>query len=98
VSFTSDNGPKKGHSSAHPLRGHKRQPHECGVRAPWLACAPGRIPAGRTASEIATITDIYATFVRLASAALAPGQVRDCAISGTTSRRARTKQTSSPRS
>ncbi len=65
VVFTSDNGPKQGHGSAGPLRGFKHQPYEGGVRVPCIVWGPGRVPAGSTLDEIATIMDLYPTFVTL---------------------------------
>ncbi|MBI1372455.1 MAG: sulfatase-like hydrolase/transferase [Phycisphaera sp.] len=77
VIFTSDNGPKKGHGSAAPLRGFKHQPYEGGVRVPCVAYAPGRIPAGRTVDAITTVMDLYPTLAGLAGAPVSPQQVRD---------------------
>jgi arylsulfatase A len=77
VIFTSDNGPKKGHGSAAPLRGFKHQPYEGGVRVPCVAYAPGRIPAGRTIDAITTIMDVYPTFAGLAGARVSAKQVLD---------------------
>lgn len=77
VIFTSDNGPKKGHGSAVPLRGFKHQAYEGGIRVPCVAYAPGRIPAGRTIDAIATIMDLYPTFAGLAGATVSGEQVVD---------------------
>jgi len=77
VMFTSDNGPKKGHGSAAPLRGFKHQPYEGGVRVPCVVYAPGRIPAGRTIDDITTIMDVYPTFAGLAGARVSAKQVLD---------------------
>jgi arylsulfatase A-like enzyme len=77
VIFTSDNGPKKGHGSAAPLRGFKHQPYEGGVRVPCVAYAPGRIPAGSTIDAITTIMDVYPTMAGLAGARISTKQVRD---------------------
>lgn len=77
VLFLSDNGPKKGHGSAGPLRGFKHQPYEGGVRVPCVAWGPGRIPAGLTITEITTVMDIYPTFVAMAGGTASPAQVLD---------------------
>ncbi len=77
VIFTSDNGPKKGHGSAAPLRGFKHQPYEGGVRVPCVAWAPGRIPAGQTIDTITTVMDIYPTFAKLAGFEVPSGQALD---------------------
>lgn len=77
VVFTSDNGPKKGHGSAGPLRGFKHEPYEGGVRVPCLVSAPGRLEGGRRIDAITTIMDLYPTFVRIAGGKVSPQQVRD---------------------
>ena len=77
VIFTSDNGPKKGHGSAAPLRGFKHQPYEGGVRVPCVAWAPGRIPDGQTIDAITTVMDIYPTFAKLAGFVVPAGQALD---------------------
>jgi arylsulfatase A-like enzyme len=77
VIYTSDNGPKKGHGTAGPLRGFKHQPYEGGVRVPCVVSAPGRISAGTTVDAIVTVMDIYPTLVALAGATASGEQVRD---------------------
>ena len=72
VVFTSDNGSRnrdEGGSNA-PLRGRKGETWEGGLRVPCIARFPGRIPAGRVCSEIATAMDFLPTFARLAGAEL----------------------------
>lgn len=78
VVFTSDNGPwiedhLKGeggtdahYGSAGPLRGAKMMTWEGGVRVPFVARWPGRIPAGATTDQPATIMDLLPTFAALA--------------------------------
>ena len=83
VIFTSDNGPwlempermfsgnvvKPWHAgSAGALRGAKAQTWEGGVRVPFIARWPGRIPAGRVDAGIGSLMDLYTTFIRLAGA------------------------------
>jgi len=77
VIFTSDNGPKKGHGSADPLRGYKHDPYEGGMRVPCIAYAPGMLPAGNVSNEITCIMDLYPTFANLAGADFTAEQVRD---------------------
>ncbi len=77
VIFISDNGPKRGHGSAAPLRGFKHQPYEGGVRVPLVAYAPGHIPAGRTIDAVTTVMDIYPTLAKRAGATSSKEQVRD---------------------
>ena len=84
VVFTSDNGPwlhlpprmfsggqiqEWDAGSAGPLRGWKGTTYEGGVRVPFIARWPGRIPAGRTSAEMASTMDLYTTFLRLAGGA-----------------------------
>lgn len=52
--------------SAVPLRGAKTATWDGGLRVPFIARAPGRIPAGEECSEIASTMDILPTFARLA--------------------------------
>jgi len=69
VVFTSDNGPWYGGSTGG-LRGMKGQTWEGGLRVPFIARWPGRIPAGRTSSEAAIIMDLFRT--ALAAAGISP--------------------------
>ncbi|MCL6544406.1 MAG: arylsulfatase [Bryobacteraceae bacterium] len=73
VIFSSDNGPHQegGHKpeffrSTGPLRGIKRDLYEGGIRVPYLARWPGRIPAGRTSDEVVTFWDFLPTAAQLA--------------------------------
>ena len=70
IIFTSDNG---GHSSVWkefdtngPLRGYKRDLSEGGIRVPFIATWPGRIPAGKSSDEIIAFQDMMPTFADLA--------------------------------
>ncbi len=69
VIFTSDNGPWYGGSSGG-LRGMKGQHWEGGLRVPFIARWPGRIPAGQESSELATTPDIFATTLAAAGIGL----------------------------
>ncbi len=74
VVFTSDNGPslvggtngRKTRGSAGALRGGKATTWEGGMRVPLIARWPGQIPAGKTRGGIATMMDLFATFLTLA--------------------------------
>ena len=72
VVFTSDNGPWLSYGnhagSAEPFREGKGTTWEGGVRVPFIARWPGRIPSGTTCSQIATTMDILPTFCGLAGA------------------------------
>jgi len=84
VMFTSDNGPwlglpdrmlQNGNEPWHAgspglLRGWKGNTYEGGVRVPFIARWPGRIPAGQISSGMGSILDIFATITRLAGAEL----------------------------
>ena len=73
VIFTSDNGPhmEGGADPAFfgknvPLRGIKRQTHEGGVRIPFIAWWPGKVPAGVTNEHQLAFYDLMPTFCELA--------------------------------
>ena len=77
IIFTSDNG---GHAEMSgqfdtngPLRGHKRDLTEGGIRVPFIARWPGKAPAGESTSEIVTFWDMLPTFAALAGADAPPG-------------------------
>jgi arylsulfatase A-like enzyme len=85
IVFTSDNGPwlrsgKYGdliaadeEGSALPLRAGKFTTYEGGMRVPCIVYAPGRVPAGKVCTEIASTIDLLPTLSRLAGAPLRPG-------------------------
>ena len=73
IFFTSDNGPHEegGHratffESGGPLRGHKRDLYEGGIRVPMLARWPGQIKPGTTSDEPWAFWDVLATCADLA--------------------------------
>tara|TARA_R110002096_G_scaffold104771_16_gene230757 strand:+ start:293 stop:1678 length:1386 start_codon:yes stop_codon:yes gene_type:complete len=70
IIFTSDNGGHKVNGkrfrSSGPLRGFKRDLTEGGIRVPFIARWPGKIPANRTSSEIIAFQDMLPTFAELA--------------------------------
>ena len=71
VIFTSDHGPWY-EGSAGRLKGRKGETWEGGVRVPFLARFPGRIPAGLTVNGTASALDLLPTIAGLAGVAL-PG-------------------------
>jgi arylsulfatase A len=79
VIFTSDNGPWLSYGdhagSAGPLREGKGTAWEGGVREPFIARWPGRIPAGRTSREPAMTIDLLPTIARLVNADLPPHKI-----------------------
>ena len=72
VIFTSDNGPHM-EGGADPdffgynaiLRGTKRQTHEGGVRVPFIAWWPGKVPAGSVNDHQLAFYDVMPTFCEL---------------------------------
>ncbi|MCM1067179.1 MAG: arylsulfatase [Muribaculaceae bacterium] len=72
VVFTSDNGPHE-EGGADPaffgrdgkLRGLKRQCHEGGIRVPFIASWPGKVPEGRRSDHILAFYDVMPTFAAL---------------------------------
>jgi arylsulfatase len=67
VLFTSDNGPWYQGSPGR-LRGRKTETYEGGVREPFLARLPGKIPAGSECAGFASLLDITPTLVKLTDA------------------------------
>ena len=74
VIFTSDNGPWLSYGnhagSPGPFREGKGTTFEGGVRVPFIARWPGRIPKGTASAEMAMTIDLLPTVARLAGAAL----------------------------
>lgn len=72
IVFTSDNGPwlEKGDQagSSGPLRAGKATTYDGGVRVPFIARWPGRLPAGRVGDEPAISLDVFPTLLNLAGA------------------------------
>ena len=65
VVFFSDNGGGGG-AFNNPLRGGKSQMFEGGIRVPFIARFPGRIPAGTVSHEFLTSLELFPTFVNVA--------------------------------
>jgi len=78
VVFTSDNGASHrfGGSNA-PLRGHKAQTWEGGMRVPCVMRWPGRIPPEKTCDELCSTMDLLPTFAKLAHAKLPADRIID---------------------
>jgi len=75
IVFTSDNGAtfnggvdRQFFASNGPLRDGKMSVYEGGIRVPFVARLPGRIPAGSQSSAIATCYDSFATLAEFAGA------------------------------
>jgi arylsulfatase A-like enzyme len=74
VIFTSDNGPeRRTPGTAAPLTGTKHTVYEGGLRVPFIAWWPGRIPAGRVSGAFITALDLLPTFAQLANASQPQG-------------------------
>lgn len=69
VIFSSDNGPwlvmDEDGGSAGPLREGKQTTFEGGMRVPAIACWKGKIPAGQTNTDLATMMDWFPTLTKL---------------------------------
>jgi arylsulfatase A-like enzyme len=76
VVFLSDNG-GSGSADNAPLRGRKATMWEGGLRVPFIARFPGRIPAGTKNAEFLTTLELFPTFTALAGAKLPQGVVYD---------------------
>jgi arylsulfatase A-like enzyme len=82
VIFASDNGPHAEggnkpdfNNSNGPLKGIKRDLTEGGIRVPFIARWPGKVPAGKTSGFIGGFQDIMPTFAELAGG---KGVPEDC--------------------
>ncbi len=87
VLFTSDNGcspqaqfeelAAHGHIPSGPLRGHKADLFEGGLRVPLVASWPARIPAGTTSNQLVCQSDLFATFAELTGTTPPPNAGED---------------------
>ncbi|HKX37087.1 MAG TPA: sulfatase-like hydrolase/transferase [Burkholderiales bacterium] len=65
IVFTSDNGGER-YSDSWPLKGGKMDLLEGGIRVPYIARWPARLPAGETTGRLAITMDWVATFLAAA--------------------------------
>jgi arylsulfatase A-like enzyme len=80
VIWTNDNGapaPDRRGGSNLPLKGNAYSVAEGGMRVPFIARWPGRIPAGTVCREVITLMDVYPTLARLSGAELPADRVID---------------------
>src|SRR5205807_10568699 len=81
VVFTSDNGPwltqGANGGSAGLLRDGKGSTWEGGMREPFIAWWPGRVPAGRRVPDMVSTLDLLPTFLALAGGKPPSGRVLD---------------------
>lgn len=84
VIFTSDNGAifnkqayATGHRSNSTLLGQKTDAWEGGVRVPFLARWPGKIPAGSVCNDLISLNDFYATACAVAGVGVPKGAAPD---------------------
>jgi arylsulfatase A-like enzyme len=76
VLFFVDNGGTRVGDNG-PLRGHKAQMFEGGLRVPFLARWPGKIPAGRVTDEFLSSLEVLPTVAAAAGAKLPEGVTLD---------------------
>jgi arylsulfatase A-like enzyme len=67
VLFLSDNG-GSGNAGNAPLRGGKAQMFEGGLRVPFIAWWPGRLPAGRVCGDFLSALEVFPTLAKAAGA------------------------------
>jgi arylsulfatase A len=81
VVFSSDNGPwllYGNHAGdARPLREGKMTSFEGGVREPFIARWPGRIPPGKVSHELVTAMDLLPTFAKIAGGKVPTDRIID---------------------
>ncbi|AKJ63698.1 sulfatase family protein [Kiritimatiella glycovorans] len=84
VIFTSDNGGRidlesleKGHHPNDELLGQKTDVWQGGVRVPFLARWPGRIPAGGSSEVPVCLTDIFSTLAAVTGQTVPAGEAPD---------------------
>jgi arylsulfatase A-like enzyme len=76
VIFMSDNG-GSGNGGNSPLKGSKSTMWEGGLRVPFIACWPGRLPAGKVTDEFLTSLELVPTLLAACGAAAPAGVVMD---------------------
>jgi arylsulfatase A len=91
IVFTSDNGPeewmrysgcKEQHGEVGPLRGHKLDVFEGGIRVPFIVSWPAIIKKGRVSKQAVSSLDLLPTFCKLGKVSVPNGLTLDgCDIS-----------------
>jgi arylsulfatase A-like enzyme len=76
VLFFSDNG-GGGIANNGPLRGRKAQMFEGGIRVPFLARWPGKLPAGKVTDEFLSSLEIFPTLTQVAGTSPPKGVILD---------------------
>ncbi len=76
VIFLSDNG-GSGNGGNQPLRGSKSTLWEGGLRVPFIARWPNKLPAGIVSDEFLTTLELFPTFLSAAGAERTPGVILD---------------------
>jgi len=69
IMFMSDNG-GGGNGGNAPLKGQKSTMWEGGLRVPFIAWWPGKLPAGKVTDEFLTALELFPTFAAVGGAAL----------------------------
>ena len=77
VLFTSDNGAAGQRGSTKPLRGHKGQTLEGGMRVPTVIRWPSKIKPGIEIDEMLTSMDVFPTFAKLVGAKMPEDRIID---------------------
>jgi arylsulfatase A-like enzyme len=87
VAFLNDNGGggstaryaahSRNYANNQPLRGHKFDVLEGGVRVPMILRWPGRVPGEKVYDEMVSSTDVYPTLVEAAGLKMPVGQTTD---------------------
>jgi len=77
VVFFSDNGGSNRVADNTPLRGHKAQMWEGGLRVPFIARWPGRLPKGKVIDEFLTSLEVFPTFTNVAGGELPDDVIYD---------------------
>ena len=77
VVFFSDNGGSGRVADNTPLRGHKAQMWEGGLRVPFLARWPGHLPKSKVVDEFLTSLEVFPTFTNVAGGKLPEDVIYD---------------------
>ncbi len=78
IFFLSDNGGAKANSASNGvLRDYKQSVYEGGIRVPFLACWPARLPRNKVVTEPVICMDIFPTVCEAAGIALPSGRHYD---------------------